>query len=45
MAKENLNWAVLGTGVIANQMAEALQKMGKNWKNYVPQRGRKKKAN
>lgn len=29
MAKENLNWAVLGTGVIANQMAEALQKMGK----------------
>ena len=30
MAKENLNWAVLGTGVIANQMAEALQKMGKN---------------
>jgi hypothetical protein len=22
-----------------------LQKMGKNWKNYVPQRGRKKKAN
>lgn len=29
MVKENLNWAVLGTGVIANQMAEALQKMGK----------------
>lgn len=29
MAKKNLNWAVLGTGVIANQMAEALQKMGK----------------
>ncbi len=26
---ENLNWAVLGTGVIANQMAVALQKMGK----------------
>ena len=26
----NLNWAVLGTGVIANQMAQALQKMGKN---------------
>ena len=24
-----LNWAVLGTGVIANQMAQALQKMGK----------------
>lgn len=29
MARDNLNWAVLGTGVIANQMAEALQKMGK----------------
>lgn len=28
--KENLNWAVLGTGVIANEMAQALQKMGKN---------------
>lgn len=26
---KNLNWAVLGTGVIANQMAEGLQKMGK----------------
>ena len=26
---ENLNWAVLGTGVIANEMAQALQKMGK----------------
>lgn len=25
----NLNWAVLGTGVIANQMAQALQSMGK----------------
>lgn len=25
-----LNWAVLGTGVIANQMAQALQKMGKS---------------
>ena len=24
-----LNWSVLGTGVIANQMAQALQKMGK----------------
>ena len=24
-----LNWAVLGTGVIANQMAQALQKIGK----------------
>lgn len=28
--KENLKWAVLGTGVIANEMAQALQKMGKN---------------
>lgn len=27
---KNLNWAVLGTGVIANQIAQALQKMGKN---------------
>ena len=27
--RENLNWAVLGTGVIANEMAQALQKMGK----------------
>ena len=29
MPKE-LNWAVLGTGVIANQMAAGLQKMGKS---------------
>lgn len=28
--KETLNWAVLGTGVISNEMAQALQKMGKN---------------
>ena len=28
-----LNWAVLGTGVIANQMAQALQKMGKPTKS------------
>lgn len=26
---DNLNWAVLGTGVIANEMAVALKKMGK----------------
>ena len=26
---DNLNWAVLGTGVIANEMAVAIQKMGK----------------
>ena len=30
MSKENLNWAVLGVGVIANEMAQALQKMGRN---------------
>lgn len=29
MENKNLNWAVLGTGVIANEMACALQKMGK----------------
>ncbi len=29
MQKENLNWAVLGVGVIANEMAQALRKMGK----------------
>ena len=28
--RENLNWAVLGCGVIANEMAQALQKMGKS---------------
>ena len=27
---ENLNWAVLGTGIIANEMAQALQKMGRS---------------
>lgn len=27
--KRDLNWAVLGTGVIANEMAAALEKMGK----------------
>lgn len=27
---DDLNWAVLGTGVIANEMAQALQKMGKS---------------
>lgn len=26
---KQLNWAVLGTGVIANEMAQALQNMGK----------------
>lgn len=29
MSEKNLNWAVLGTGVIANQMAAALEKMGR----------------
>jgi len=27
--RDNLNWAVLGTGVIANEMAQTLEKMGK----------------
>ena len=27
--KKELNWAVLGTGVIANQMASALADMGR----------------
>ena len=30
MPDKNLNWAVLGVGVIANEMAQALQKMGKS---------------
>lgn len=29
MNGQNLRWAVLGTGVIANEMAQALRKMGK----------------
>lgn len=29
MSEKHLNWAVLGTGVIANQMAAALEKMGR----------------
>lgn len=29
MLEKHLNWAVLGTGVIANQMAAALEKMGR----------------
>ena len=29
MEKKELNWAVLGVGVIANEMAQALVKMGK----------------
>ena len=28
MSEKHLNWAVLGTGVIANQMAAALRKWG-----------------
>jgi pyruvate/2-oxoglutarate dehydrogenase complex dihydrolipoamide dehydrogenase (E3) component len=27
--KNDIRWAVLGTGVIANEMAQALQKSGK----------------
>ena len=27
--KKDLKWAVLGTGIIANEMAQALEKMGK----------------
>ena len=30
MREEGIKWAVLGTGVIANEMAQALQKSGKN---------------
>ncbi len=30
MSNKNLNWAVLGVGVIANEMARALHKEGKN---------------
>lgn len=30
MSQKDLRWAVLGTGVIANEMATNLQKMGKN---------------
>lgn len=30
MTNGKINWAVLGVGVIANQMAQALQRMGKN---------------
>ena len=29
MAEKNLNWALLGVGVIANEMAQALQKQGR----------------
>ena len=28
--EKELKWAVLGTGIIANEMAQALEKMGKN---------------
>ena len=30
LGKENLNWAILGTGVVANQMAQALIKANKS---------------
>ena len=36
---KQLNWAVLGTGVIANEMAQALQNMGQKiiccWQSYT----------
>lgn len=36
--RENLNWAVLGTGVIANEMAAGVAENGKipvcSWKPY-----------
>ena len=36
---KQLNWAVLGTGVIANEMAQALQNMDKKficcWQSYT----------
>ena len=28
--EKELKWAVLGTGIIANEMTQALEKMGKN---------------
>jgi hypothetical protein len=34
-----------GAQIVTVVTLHGLQKMGKNWKNYVPQRGRKKKAN
>ena len=39
--ERNLNWAVLGTGVIANEMAQALNTMGKNsmqWETVLMKR-------
>ena len=31
----DINWAVLGTGVIANEMAVALKKNGKNIRKFL----------
>ena len=33
--KKELNWAVIGTGVIANEMAQAMQKMDKKLYGYI----------
>ena len=30
MSEKNLNWAMLGVGVIANEAAQALHKQGRN---------------
>ena len=30
MNKKEFNWAILGTGVVANEMANALKKAGKS---------------
>ena len=35
LGKENLNWAILGTGVVANQMAQALIKANKSIYSYL----------
>ena len=32
--EKELKWAVLGTGIIANEMAQALEKMEKNFMQY-----------
>ena len=34
--KKELNWAVLGCGVIANEMAQALEHMGKHLRGRQP---------
>ena len=34
LGKENLNWAILGTGVVANQMAQALIKANNQYMQW-----------